>query len=71
MIFKVTVMYSTGRPSFVMEMRSPLERKLLVEKLRQDLDPNLEAVYEEYPDPEDEGIEDPWYQGITENDDCE
>ena len=70
MIFKVTINYKIDRPPFVAELRSPLERLRYVAALRE-IDPNLEFVFEEYPDPEDEGIEDPWYQGIAENDDCE
>lgn len=71
MIFKVTIMYSVQRDSCMFEFRSPLERRLFIEKLKESIDPHLTFVLEEYPDPEDEGVEDPWFTGIAENDDCE
>jgi hypothetical protein len=71
MIFRALIRYSIDRPPFTIMERSALERKKQIDHLRAHVDPHLEVDLAEYPDPEDEGKRDDWFEGVTEQDDCE
>lgn len=59
MIFRALIRYSIDRPPYTIEERCPLRRKMQIDHLRKNVDPNLEALCAELPE-EDEPVDEWW-----------